>query len=109
MAPMKPMPPMEPMEPMKPMEPMEPFHAPSAGWWPAELGAPESSGAQLGWRYAYFPRQRRLAVERDGHVIQYDTADHLISGVSQRGSGDDAGPIFTSQHGSVTLDSLRKV
>ena len=106
---MGPMKPMAPMEPMEPMAPMEAEHAPSPGWWPTELGAPDSSGAQQGWRYAYFPRQRRLAIERAGHVTQYDTADHLITGVSQRAGDDDAGPMFTSQLGSVALDSLRKI
>ena len=57
---------MEPMKPMKPMERMEPIAA--SRWWPEELGAPDSSGSQDGWRYAYFSQRHVLAVERGGHV-----------------------------------------
>ncbi|MDM0021951.1 hypothetical protein QTI45_30430 [Variovorax sp. J22R187] len=98
---------MEPMQPMKPMKPMESL---PSDWWPASLDAPASTGSQDGWRYAYFPRQRRLAVERDGQVTLYATGDHAISGARQsRSSGTGAGPVFTSQHGDVSLDSLRRV
>lgn len=100
--------PMKPMRPMKPMEPLKPMESASSDWWPAGLDAPTSSGSQDGWRYAYFPRQRRLAVERDGQVVQYETADHEISGVSQ-GREADTGPELISQHGRVKLESLKKV
>ena len=102
--------PLKPMKPLKPMEPMEPMKAPTSGWWPAELGSPGSSGSQHGWRYAYFPEQRQLVVERDGQVAQYETGDHAISGVRQsQGSSNNAAPVFTSQHGEVRLGALRKV
>src|SRR5690349_5566969 len=37
-------------------------------WWPADLGAPTSTGAQNGVRYAYFDAGRRLAVEQGGRL-----------------------------------------
>ena len=101
---------MAPMKPMEPMKPMKPMEALPSDWWPAGLDAPASSGSQDGWRYACFPRQRRLAVEREGQVALYETGDHVMSGVRQnQGSGPEAGPVFTSQHGDVPLESLRKV
>ncbi|MDM0108851.1 hypothetical protein QTH97_28180 [Variovorax sp. J22R24] len=98
--------PMKPMEPMEPMKPMKPMAGAALDWWPASLGSPASSGAQDGWRYAFFPQARRLVMERDGRVTQYDTGDHAINGVSQRQDGSAEGPVFTSQHGTVDLASL---
>lgn len=54
----------------------------SGTWWPADLGAPSSTGAQNNLRYAVFPGTRRLAIDQGGRVSLYDTGDHLISGVS---------------------------
>ena len=71
-------------------------------WWPADLGAPSSTGAQNNLRYAVFPGTRRLAIDQGGRVSLYDTGDHLISGVSQAQSGDQT-LTFTSQHGLVRL------
>ena len=110
MEPMKPMKPMQGMAPMKPMEPMKPMDPPASDWWPAGLSNPASSGAQDGLRYAFFPDQRRLAVEQDGKLTQYDTGDHQISGVSQQqadGRGDS--PRFSTQDGPVDLASLKQV
>ncbi|MDM0108850.1 SHOCT domain-containing protein [Variovorax sp. J22R24] len=83
---------------------------PEAGveWWPKELHAPSSSGAQNGIRYAYFPAQHRLAIERAGAVELYDTGDHLIGGVSQQQGGRES-LTFASQHGPVALSSLKRV
>ena len=106
MEPMKPMKPMQPMAPMKPMKPMDP---PASDWWPEGLSNPGSSGAQNGMRYAFFPDQRRLAIEQDGKVTQYDTGEHRISGVSQQQSGAGGTPKFTSQQGDVDLKSLKPV
>jgi len=39
---------------------------PDSSWWPAGLAEPSSSGDQDGMRYAFFARERRLAVQRDG-------------------------------------------
>lgn len=106
MEPMKPMKPMQPMAPMKPMKPMDP---PASDWWPEGLSNPGSSGAQNGLRYAFFPDQRRLAIEQDGKVTQYYTGEHRISGVSQQQSGAGGAPKFTSQEGDVDLNSLKQV
>lgn len=97
---------MKRMEPMAPMKPMAP---PAPPWWPEGLRNPASSGAQDGLRYAFFPDQRRLAIERHGRVTQYDTGEHRISGVSQQRKGSGGLPRFTSQHGEVALGALRQV
>jgi hypothetical protein len=98
---------MEPMKPMAPMVPMEPLEF-DPPWWPEDLGQPASSGAQNRMRYAFFPRKRRLLVEQAGKTVVYDSADHLISGVSQH-SGQSSWPAFTSRSGPVALDTLRRV
>jgi hypothetical protein len=77
-----------------------------AGWWPAELGAPASSGTQNGVRYAYFPAARRLAIQHGGRVEFYDTADHRIAGVSQQQSDGARGLSFSSDKGQVSLADL---
>ncbi len=76
-----------------------------ANWWPANLGAPASVGAQNAARYAYFPAVRRLAVDLNGKVTVYDTEDHQIGGFSQQQSGSDSFA-FTSQHGTVDVARL---
>lgn len=78
----------------------------SNGWWPAELGSPSSSGGQNDSRYAYFPQQRRLAINRNGQVSVYDTLDHQIGGVQQQQGGNHGSLSFSSQFGTFTVDSL---
>ena len=95
---------MKPMQPMAPMTPM----AEMQQWWPAALGQPSSSGAQNDARYAFFPDKRRLLIEQDGALSTYDTGDHQIGGVSQAQS-DRRHLAFTSQNGTVDLDSLTKL
>ncbi|MAK63090.1 MAG: hypothetical protein CMK09_19140 [Ponticaulis sp.] len=73
--------------------------------WPAELGAPSSTGAQNNLRYAFFPSTRRLAIDLNGHMTVYDTGDHQIGGVSQQQGGDQSIP-FTSQYGTVRCADL---
>jgi hypothetical protein len=80
----------------------------TADWWPAELGSPSATGAQNDMRYACFPKQRRLAVMRDGRVRVYDTGDHRIGGFSQQQSGTQS-LAFTSQTGPVRLEDLQEV
>src|SRR5271170_463456 len=58
-----------------------------SNWWPADLGAPSSVGAQNDARYAYFPAERRLVVDLKGKVTVYDTQDHHIGGFSQQQPG----------------------
>src|ERR1700733_14263560 len=76
-----------------------------ANWWPSDLGAPSSLGAQNEVRYAYFPATRRLAIDIDGKVTVHDTQDHQIRGFSQQqpGSGSLS---FSSQLGGVDLSRL---
>jgi hypothetical protein len=73
--------------------------------WPAELGAPSSTGSQNDLHYAVFPATRRLAIRQGGHTTVYDTGDHHISGFSQQQSGDQS-LTFTSQLGLVRLADL---
>jgi hypothetical protein len=74
-------------------------------WWPADLGTPNSTGAQNDRRYAYFAEARRLAIELNGKVTVYDTGDHRIGGFSQQQS--HGGSLsFTSQSGPVDVASL---
>ncbi|MGO3405720.1 SHOCT domain-containing protein [Marinomonas sp.] len=72
-------------------------------WWPGDLGQPFSSGAQNNIRYAVFPN--RLAVELNGQVTVYNTLDNNISGVSQQ-QGGDSSLIFSSQYGTIAVNSL---
>lgn len=74
-------------------------------WYPAELGAPSSTGAQNNLRYAYFPNARRLAVDSGGDVWVYDTLDHQIGGFSQQ-QGAGGSITLSSQYGTVLLSSL---
>ena len=83
-------------------------------WWPSELGQPSSSGGQNTVRYAYFPAERRIAVDpgHGGPVILLDTLDHNIGGFGQQqsGYGDPfAGISFSSQYGQFALSSLPRV
>jgi hypothetical protein len=77
-------------------------------WWPAELGSPASVGAQNDLCYAFFPADRRLAIELGGRVTVYDTVDHRIGGFSQQQGGDQS-LTFTSQHGLVRVADLTVV
>lgn len=86
------------------MFPVIPAGTPGSNqWWPVELGAPFSSGAQNNIRYAVFPQ--RLAVEHNGNVVVYDTLDHQIGGVSQQ-QGGDTSLSFSSQYGTVSVSGL---
>lgn len=78
----------------------------SSQWWPSDLGSPSTSGAQNQTRYAWFPATARLAIEQDGKITVYDTQDHQIAGVSQQQDGSGYKLSFTSQHGTVKVDSL---
>lgn len=80
----------------------------TGAWWPDALGRPDATGAQDDTRYAWFAGSRRLAIDTNGRVTVYDTADHRIGGVSQQQSGI-AGLSFTSQHGPVAIDRLAVV
>lgn len=80
--------------------------SPSASqWWPAELGSPASTGAQNDLRYAFFPEQRRLAIQQDGRVRVHDTGEHRLSGFSQQQGGGQS-LTFMSQFGLVRVADL---
>ena len=72
-------------------------------WWPENLGTPFSAGSQNSTRYALFAG--RLAVQVNGEVTVYDTLDHQIGGVSQQ-QGGDSSLTFSSQYGTVSVNSL---
>jgi hypothetical protein len=59
-------------------------------------------------RYAYFSDKQRLLIETNGKLATYDSGDHRIGGVSQADSQGQT-LAFTSQHGPVKLDELRKL
>ncbi|MGU3539487.1 SHOCT domain-containing protein [Methylobacterium sp. A54F] len=77
----------------------------AAHWWPAGLGRPSTEGSQNGLRYAYFPAERRLAVETPEGVTLYDTGEHHISGAAQSNGAFS----FTSSLGAVDLTRLRRI
>lgn len=84
---------------------VSPF-AGNSGSWPAELGRPGSTGSQNDMHYAVFPDTHRLAITASGRTTVYDTADHCINGFGQQQGGDQS-VTLTSQHGPISLDSLR--
>jgi hypothetical protein len=74
----------------------------SGDWWPENLHAPNSTGAQNGVRYAYFAQAQRLAIDVGGTVTVYDTLDHQIGGFSQQQSV--GGTLsFSSQYGLIDV------
>ncbi|MEN0073742.1 MAG: SHOCT domain-containing protein, partial [Paracraurococcus sp.] len=75
-------------------------------WWPAELGAPASSGGQNDMRYAYFPAARRLAVQQGGRTSLYDTGTRQIYGASQQ-QGPGQSLSFSTDQGTVRLEELQ--
>jgi hypothetical protein len=81
---------------------------PPDAWWPTELARPGATGVQDGMRYAWFPAQHRLAVEREGRLDLFDTAHHVIGGVAQQ-QGERSTIRFTSQDGLIDLDTLTRV
>lgn len=82
--------------------------AASGNWWPDALGLPSSAGAQNGTRYAFFPEKRRLAVETNGRLALYDTAERIVTGASQQ-QGATASLRFSGPQGDFTLEDLTPV
>lgn len=81
----------------------------SGNWWPADLGAPSSTGGQNDARYAVFPGTRRLAIYLGGATRVFDTGEHQIGGVQQQQGGGSGTVRFTSQLGTFDVSSLREV
>jgi hypothetical protein len=80
-----------------------------AGWWPADLGIPSSSGAQNNVRYAFFPSTHRLAIQIDGVTRVFDTGNHRIGGVQQQQGGGYGSVSFTSQFGTFGVLTLQEL
>jgi putative oligomerization/nucleic acid binding protein len=91
-----------------PAGPVRLFVPPTGGgpgnWWPEDLGWASSTGAQNDVRYAYFAKDRRLAIEIGGTVTVYDTLDHQIGSFSQHSHGGSLS--FSSQYGLVDVAIL---
>jgi hypothetical protein len=98
---------MDKMKPMRPMRPMAPLHA--NPWWPADFGAPTTSGSTEHLRYAYFPAKRRLVIERGGKVAIYDTGDYQFRGALQASGADRSSLTFMTQRERVSLEELKLV
>ena len=81
--------------------------APADRWWSEDLGAPSSSGAQDGKRYAFFADKKLLLVETDGTLQRFRTAEHRITGISQSSGGGT--PAFTTERGPISIDKLERV
>lgn len=60
-------------------------------------------------RYAYFPQNRRLAVEWRGVLTIYDTAEYQFRGMLQPHSAEAVGISILTQRGRVWLDDLATV
>ena len=74
-------------------------------WWPSDLGIPSTSGSLEELRYAYFPVQQRLVIERGGKTDIYDLEDYQFRGVLKLDRPD--GPLsFLSLKGRVALHDL---
>jgi hypothetical protein len=71
-------------------------------WWPAELGAPSSSGAQNDMAYAYFPAAARLALKNGSQVQLFDTTGFSIFGVSQQQGGPAQTLVFATDRGPMS-------
>jgi hypothetical protein len=60
-------------------------------------------------RYAYFPQNRRLAVEWLGVLTIYDTAEYQFRGMLQAHSAETVGTSILTQRGRVRLTDLATV
>ena len=77
--------------------------------WPSELGIASTSGTSPEMRYAYFPKNRRLAVEWHGVLTIYDTAEYQFRGMLQAHSAETVGISIWTQRGRVRLADLATV
>jgi hypothetical protein len=77
--------------------------------WPKELGIASTSGSSSEMRYAYFPQNRRLAVEWRGVVTIYDTAEYQFRGMLPAHSAETVGMSILTQRGRVRLTDLATV
>ena len=78
----------------------------SGDWWPGGLGHPNHIGARPGWRYAFFARARRLAVEHRGEVVLLDTLGRELGALLDAPAGGAESLRFDSPQGPVDAASL---
>src|ERR1700723_3791341 len=89
--------------PLRTLRPQQPAANSS---WPSELGIASTTGTSAEMRYAYFPQNRRLAVELRGVVTIYDTAEYQFRGMLQAHSAETVGTSILTQRGRVRLTDL---
>jgi hypothetical protein len=65
-----------------------------------------TSGSSAEMRYAYFPKNRRLAVEWCGVLTIYDTAEYQFRGMLQGHPAEAVGNSILTQRGRVQLTDL---
>jgi hypothetical protein len=68
-----------------------------------------TSGTSPDMRYAYFPQNRRLAVEWQGVLTIYDTAEYQFRGMIQAHSAETVGISILTQRGRVRLTDLATI
>ena len=88
---------------------LRPQQVASKSTWPAALGIASTSGTSSDMRYAYFPQHRRLAVESQGVLTIYDTAEYQFRGMLQAHSAEAVGISILTQRGRVRLADLATV
>ncbi len=77
--------------------------------WPLELGIASTSGSSPDMRYAYFPQNRRLAVEWHGVLTIYDTAEFQFRGMLRAHASEAIGISILTQRGRIRLSDLATV
>jgi hypothetical protein len=85
---------------------LRPLQVASNSSWPSELGIASTSGTSAEMRYAYFPQNRRLAVESRGILTIYDTAEYQFRGMLEAHSAEAVGVSILTQRGRVRLSDL---
>ena len=88
---------------VRPLRPLQPV---SNSTWPSELGIASTSGTSAEMRYAYFPQNRRLAVEWRGVITIYDTAEYQFRGMLEGHPAENVGISILTQRGRVRLTDL---
>jgi hypothetical protein len=88
---------------------LRPQQPTSKSSWPSELGIASTSGTSPEMRYAYFPQNRRLAVEWHGVLTIYDTAEYQFRGMLEAHSAETVGTSILTQRGRVRLTDLATV
>jgi hypothetical protein len=93
------------MEPIKSMVPIKPITDVDR-WWPDQFGDPTVVGSQSSTRYAFFPAERRLLIERNGRLETYDSAGRQITKFCLRLTHEES-LAFETTDGPLNLDELK--